>query len=319
MADSKTETATLLDLIAFNDSCPYESSFFEPLYQLYIPNDDRPHGYLVPSIVQKIPWTSDFRITHEKPRRVDVLDSSNGKDTSAAVNAAFTGVVNACLERDLFNLKAKMYEEFTVVGVPYPVRLYRFAAALFGIVSQGAHLTVYTRTSSGLKIWVPRRSTTIATYPNKLDSTVAGGVSAGTTPFETIVREAEEEASLPSVLVRRNIRAAGVLTYVTLLEKGQGEVGGLVKPDMVHVYDMEAAEDVIPKPHDDEVKSFCLMTPEEVKEALLKKEFKTNSAAVFIDFFIRHGLITADDEVNYTEMNMRLHRTLPFATAPRLF
>lgn len=212
-----------------------------------------------------------------------------------------------------------MYEEFTVVGVPYPVRLYRFAAALFGIISQGAHLTVYTRTPSGLKIWVPRRSATVVTYPNKLDSTIAGGVSAGTTPFQTIVREAEEEASLPGDLVRRDIRAAGVLTYITLLGKGQGEFGGLVKPDMVHVYDMEVAEDVVLKPNDDEVESFSLMTPEEVKAALLKKEFKTNSAAVFIDVFIRHGIVTADDEVDYTEMCMRLHRKLPFATAPRLF
>jgi len=269
------DPATLAILTLRLHSCPYEPSFFEPLYQLYIPNDDRPHGYLVPNVVKKIPWTSNFQITHET-RRVDILDSSNGQDTSAAVNAAFAGVVNACLERDLFNLKARIYEEFTVVGVPYPVRLYRFAAALFGIISQGAHLTVYTRTPSGMKIWVPRRSPTIATYPNKLDSTVAGGVSAGTTPFETIVREAEEEASLPGSLVRRDIQPTGVLTYVTLLRKGQGEFGGLVKPDMVHVYDMEVAEDVIPKPHDDEV-----------KEALLRKEFKTNSAAVFIDFFIR--------------------------------
>ena len=109
-----------------------------------------------------------------------------------------------------------------------------------------------------------------------------------------------------------------MLTYITLLEQGQGEVGGLVKPGMVHVYDIELSEDVIPQPHDDEVKEFYLMTPDEVKTALLRQEFKTNSAAVMIDFFIRHGIITADTERDYSEMNMRLHRTLPFATAPRL-
>jgi hypothetical protein len=42
------------------------------------------------------------------------------------------------------------------VGVNYPARLFRYAAPLFGIVSQGAHLTAYVRTSTGLKIWVPR-------------------------------------------------------------------------------------------------------------------------------------------------------------------
>lgn len=165
---------------------------------------------------------------------------------------------------------------------------------------------------------MPRRSPTISTYPNKLDSTVAGGISAEDTPFETIIRESGDEASLPEYLTRRDVRAVGVLTYITVLEKGQGEVEGLVKPDMVHVYDMELAEDVIPKPHDDEVKESHLLTPDEAKEALLKNEFKTNSAAVMIDFFIRHGIISDDDERDYPEMSMRLHRTLPFATAPRL-
>lgn len=265
-----------------------------------------------------MPWTSDFEISHENPRTVRVLDSSAGQDTSAACNKAFAKLVADCQRKDLFKLNGEEYEEFAVVGVKYPVRLFRYAAPLFGIVSQGAHLTAYTRTSGGLKIWVPRRSPTISTFPNKLDSTVAGGVSAKDTPFETIVREADEEASLPEELTRRGIRPVGVLTYITLLENGQGEVGGLVKPDMVHVYDMEVAEDIVPKPHDDEVKEFYLLTPEEVKAALLRNEFKTNSAAVMVDFFIRHGIISADDELDYPEMNMRLHRTLPFATSPRL-
>lgn len=60
------------------------------------------------------------------------------------------------------------------------------------------------------------------------------------------------------------------------------------------------------------------MTIDEVKTALLRREFKTNSAAVMIEFFIRHGVVTAENERDSTEINMRLHRTLPFKTAPRL-
>lgn len=83
-----------------------------------------------------------------------------------------------------------------------------------------------------------------------LDSTVAGGVSAEYTPFETIVREANEEASLPEALIRRDVQSAGVLTYMSTLEKGQGEERGLIIPGMVYVYDLELAGDVIPKPGD---------------------------------------------------------------------
>ena len=31
-----------------------------------------------------------------------------------------------------------------------------------------------------------------------------------------------------------------------------------------------------------------------------------------IDFFIRHGITSADNERDSAEINMRLHRTLPF-------
>lgn len=92
----------------------------------------------------------------------------------------------------------------------------------------------------------------------KLDSTVvAGGVTAGTSPFETI--------------------------------------------------------DI------DEVKEFYLLTPEEDKAALLRRESKRSSTTVFVGPFIRYGLITAKgDEVDYAELNMRLHRRLSVATAPQL-
>jgi 8-oxo-dGTP pyrophosphatase MutT (NUDIX family) len=230
---------------------------------------------LVQEVVDSMPWTEDFSITHEYPRRIDLVDSSNGDDTSKACNDAFAKLVEICKEKDLFTLRGSIFELFAIVGVPYPVRIYRFAAPLFGIVSQGAHLTAYSKTSSGMKIWIPRRSAKIKTYPNKLDSTVAGGVSAEYTPYETIVKESQEEASLSGDLVRANMRSVGLLSYISVLESGVGEVSGLVKPDMVHVYDLELSEDVVPKPQDDEVKEFYSMTPEEVKAALLQKEFKT--------------------------------------------
>jgi hypothetical protein len=58
------------------------------------------------------------------------------------------------------------------------------------------------------------------------------------------------------------------------------------------------------------------MRVDEVKEALSRAEFKTNSAVVMIDFFIRHGIITADNEKDYVEIVQRMHRRLPFPTVP---
>lgn len=57
------------------------------------------------------------------------------------------------------------------------------------------------------------------------------------------------------------------------------------------------------------------MTIDEVKAALATSEFKTNSALVMIDFFIRHGIITAENEEHYAEIVARLHRKLPLPTS----
>ena len=68
---------------------------------------------------------------------------------------------------------------------------------------------------------------------------------------------------------------------------------------------------------DEEVKEFYFMTIDEVKEGLANAEFKTNSALVMIDFFIRHGIITAENEEKYAEIIARLHRRLPLPTGPQ--
>jgi hypothetical protein len=80
---------------------------------------------------------------------------------------------------------------------------------------------------------------------------------------------------------------------------------------------LELPEDVILKPQDDEVEQFYLMDVDQVKNALFQEEFKTNSAVVMIDFFIRHGFITAENEPDYVEIISRMHRRLPVATAPK--
>ena len=285
---------------------------------LYLPHDDRPHGYMLPEIVEKMPWTSDFKISREPSRTIELLDNVEGKDTSSACSEAFSKVVNAAIDNDVFAILHKQHSEMSeFVGSNYPVRLERFTKPLFGIVSRGAHLTAYSMTPSGMKIWVPRRSAHLYTYPNRLDTTVAGGIKAGESPFETIVHEADEEASLPEDYVRRNALSVGVLTYISTSTEGDSGECGLVIPDTVYVFDIELEKGLVPKPRDDEVKEFYLMSVGEVKEALAAGEFKTNSAVVMIDFFIRHGIITNENERDFTEIVMRMHRKLPFPTAPK--
>jgi 8-oxo-dGTP pyrophosphatase MutT (NUDIX family) len=263
-----------------------------------------------------MPWTDDFAIRHERPRTVQLLDSSQGQDTSNACNAALKKVIsNATLSKAFKVLASPLHEDYIIIGANFPVQMERTASSLFGIAHRGAHMTVYTRTAEGMKIWVPRRAPNLFTYPNMLDTTVAGGVKAEQSPWECIIQEADEEASLSESLVRSQARSSGVLTYLANTSHGDGGEHGLMVPDCLYVFDLEVAEDVVPKPRDGEVKEFYLWDVGRVKEALSQAEFKTNCAAVMIDFFIRHGIITNENERDYLEIMSRMHRKLPVPTS----
>lgn len=298
-------------------SFPYDTDI-DTLYKLYLPDDSRIHGYMLPEIVSKMPWTPEFTITQNPPLSVQLhpMDIASS-DFSTVCNNAFAKVINQAIDQDIFStLHGEHSEPYAIPGAKEPVQLERYAASLFGIVSRGAHLTIFTRTDGEMKIWVARRSAHLFTYPGKLDTTVAGGVRADEPPFETIVHEADEEASLDSALIRSDVKAAGVITYMKSTGSGSGGNKGLINADMIYVYDLEVGKDTVPKPCDTEVEGFYLWDVEKVKEELLNGGFKTNSAVVMIDFFIRHGIITAEDEKDYTEIVMRMHRSLPFPTAP---
>ena len=199
----------------------------------------------------------------------------------------------------------------------------RAASPLFGVVTYGVHMTAYTKTAvsgpgSGLeeeiRIWVPRRARSKQTYGGMLDNTVAGGIPSGEPAFECLVREAEEEASLPADLMRRRTRSVGTITYFHVRDKKAGGEAGFLQPECQFVYDLELKEGdgVELKPSDEEVEGFSLMKLEEVKEAIGNGEFKPNCALVLLDFLVRHGFLNGDSEENYVEIVSRMHRRFEF-------
>jgi 8-oxo-dGTP pyrophosphatase MutT (NUDIX family) len=270
---------------------------------------------MLPEVVEELEYTSMFDID-DSNRTVRVLDSP-GDDIAIRISMTFGDIVRTWIDRDVFHVLCRQHSERVAIpGARYeePVYIERFALALFGITSQGAHLVAYCNDDSGMKVWISRRSAHLYTYPWMLDTTAAGGVKAGVSPFQTIVEEAFEEASLPEVLVRQRAFCRGAISHMGITGADFPGEKGLVTPDVCHVYDMELQQDVVPRPHDDEVSSFTLMTVEDLKSALLREEFKPDSAAVLVEFLIRHSFITPENEPDFVEINMRLHRRLPFRT-----
>lgn len=148
-----------------------------------------------------------------------------------------------------------------------------------------------------------------------LANTVAGALVLGEWPLQCLVREAAEEASLSEQPVRTHVEGCGAVSYIHIqaIEQGEGQAG-LFRPECLYVYDMEVGPTIKPKPNDATVEEFCLCTLEDVKRHLTMGGFKTNCALVLLDFFLRHGILTAENEPLDAEIVSRLHRRLPFPT-----
>lgn len=116
--------------------------------------------------------------------------------------------------------------------------------------------------------------------------------------------------------MRENTKAVGCISYISHKDAPGGSEKGLISPELIYLFDLELPSDVICKQNDEEVKEFYLMGVEEIKESLGKGEWKTNSACVMIDFFVRHGAITPEGERDFAEIVARLHRRLPLPTSP---
>lgn len=265
-----------------------------------------------------MPWTSAFRVSSSPRKQIQLLKDEDAQDWRKACNDALQELVDLARERKVFpRLGKKTSEQFPIVGARFDVGIERAAFSLFGIIGRGAHMTVYTRCprqdgTSSLKFWIPLRSASKSTYPRMLDQAVAGGVARGETPLECIAREAGEEAALSPEMVRTQAVAAGTVSWFNVSdEKAGGEVG-LMNPGVLYVYDLEVGQDVEFDPVEGDIDAFILMDVHHVQSALRGGKFKPSCAMVMLDFLVRHGYITAENEPDYQEIVSRLHRRLPF-------
>ncbi|RVU36641.1 DUF4743 domain-containing protein [Hwanghaeella grinnelliae] len=171
----------------------------------------------------------------------------------------------------------------------------RVAVPPFGLRAWGIHLNGYVRKADGLHLWIGRRASGKSTYPDLLDNTVAGGQPFNLTLRENLIKECGEEASITPAMAAQAV-PVGCITYVR-------EEKGRIKPDVMFCYDLEMPENFTPVNTDGELAGFYLLPAGEVMEIIrTTEEFKFNCNLVLIDFFIRHGLLTPDDEPDYTEL-----------------
>ncbi|KAF2835271.1 hypothetical protein M501DRAFT_1026835 [Patellaria atrata CBS 101060] len=266
---------------------------------------EHPLGYILETSVNQIQWPKFWTVDLHK--RLLVLSQGSGiEERDRFMEATIQQIHERGEISDLRKLSDEYYGAFSNSG-ELVLRMNRSAAGLFGIRTFGVFLIAYVNTEQGRKFWVAQRSRGKMTYPCKLDMCVGGSLRADEAPIDCLVREAAEESSLPTKHTRTAIQASGALTYHMAVDD-YGRPAS--RPQTQFVYELELPVDMIPRPCDDEVEAFKLMSLGEIKMALEQQDFKSNIAMTWVDYFIRHGEIDAENESKFVEICSRLHRNL---------
>lgn len=278
----------------------------ENYYYFMIEGYARPFGYIHKSILDGLPLSPPNWQVDSQKRLVTMIQAESFQERTQIMRDTLLGAVKAARAtspRHFYNEPLRLISS----AGEHVLDLDRSGLDPFGVVSYSAHMIGFTKSGGGdqRKYWVPKRSATKLTVPNKLDSTVAGIVRSGETPVDCMLRKIPVEASIPRDYIRENLKSCGTVSY-------QMSITSTGRPGCQHIvsylYEMELDPDMVPAPRDDEVESFTLMTLEEVKTALVEGEFVANRAMVWLSYLIRHGILTPENEPDFVEIQERLHR-----------
>lgn len=262
----------------------------------------RPFGYMHKSILSGLNLPSAWIINHSK-RLLTMNLAESFHDRTQIMRATLSQAVKEGAPTS----PQKFYDEsLRLVSATgeHVLDLDRSGLDPFSIVSLSAHKIGYIKSGDETRYWVPKRSASKETVPNRLDSTVAGVIRSGETPLDCMVRKIALEASISKEYIKDHIRSCGTVSYqMAITSKGLPGCQHIIS----HLYEMEFSPHLVPVP-DDEVEKFTLMTLDEVKMALMEGEFVANRALVWLAYFIRHGIMTPENEPNFLQICERLHR-----------
>jgi 8-oxo-dGTP pyrophosphatase MutT (NUDIX family) len=186
-------------------------------------------------------------------------------------------------------------------GAPALAEIDRAGLPGLGLPAYGVHVNGFVRRPDGLHLWVGRRAQDRQVAPGKFDHLAAGGVPAGHTLGETLIKEAREEAGLDAGLSVQAV-PVGTVSYRLALPEG-------LRNDTLFVFDLELPPGIVPVGEDGEMESFALWPIADVVQRLRETDdFKFNVGLVLIDFLVRHGQLDPDSEPDYPALVTGLRR-----------
>jgi 8-oxo-dGTP pyrophosphatase MutT (NUDIX family) len=216
-------------------------------------------GWLRPELAARLgEWQEVFRTS---PEKVDLLDARN-----------LAPVVQKLADEGF--IPGWRNERYRIEDL---FEIERAAARPFGLTTQAVHVNGIV----GERMWLARRSPSKQIDPGLLDNLVGGGLTAGLSFQEVLVKEAWEEAGIPAELARSAKRRASLRI---LREVPEG-----VQSELVEAYDLELPPDFQPKNQDGEVSEFLLLPFAQVEPQLNLGTLTYEAGLVARDYFSRRS------------------------------
>lgn len=158
----------------------------------------------------------------------------------------------------------------------------------------------------GDQMWIVKRGQAVHEYPGRLDTLVGAGQVAGRTIREHTLVEAHEEAGLSEADCAAMAPAGMVHIF-----RHNGK--GFCFDENIYIYDLDTTHTAKPHPVQAwESESITLWPFAKVLETIrTTDDFRPEAALCLIDFFIRHGYITPDNEPDYDALCFGVRSLLP--------
>jgi len=214
------------------------------------------------------------------PQLADVATRTVAFDRVARILAA---------EGALTAWRDELYAVAPRFGAPPWFLLERAAARYFGIHTYAAHVNGIVENSS-VRTWLARRSPTKAIDPGMLDNLVGGGIAAGQSVADAVVKEALEEAGIDASLARR-ARSAGTVDICRAQQDG-------LQRETIFVHDLSLPAEFMPACIDGEAVEHRLVGLRDAARIIATVEgtdvATADSSLVILDYLLRQGTIPRD-------------------------
>jgi 8-oxo-dGTP pyrophosphatase MutT (NUDIX family) len=240
-------------------------------------------GWLAPERAQRLAgWPAYFSLSDEGVELAASL-VTHGQRTAAFAEVARVLAAEGALS-------AWRDERYAVAVEPGEAPLFeleRAAARYFGIHTSAAHLNGVVGSGEDWQMWLARRSSVKPIDPGLLDNLVGGGIAAGASVADTLVKEAWEEAGIEADRARSSLPVGAVHIC-------REQPDGLQR-ETIHVHDLWLPSEFVPQNQDGEAVAHRLCTPDAVLAVIATDEVTADASLVIVDFLLREGHIPRDD------------------------